>query len=808
MRKFITFVFLILSVCGWATMSFAETHEPAAHVESTYVEIIFDGSGSMSSWLYSSKKIDIAKEALSETLEEVEGSAYIGLRAYGLVKGDCQSSELLVDFGLSNRDEIGVAVDELKPVGMTPLAYSVAKATEDLKALPAGGLKKIIVIGDGQETCEGDISEVGMNVKDAGIDLDALYLGGNDQESESLEALADAAGGDFYSSHVPDEFGDMLADAFSNIPSDFDLPPMDDLNAGAGDFGISGVSVEEQIVEDVLAENFEQDCKIPYKVGDQVLYEEYTLEEVEKVEEVSSGLEVILDVSGSMAGQVEGKAKIDLAREALGVALENLTDDIDLALRVYGHRILKTDQVNSCKDIELLIPFYGDNFDIASKNNAMRVQHVIDNVNVLLPRGWTPIGASLKLAAEDLKDFDNKVILLLSDGEETCDGDPVGVMKRLRESGVEVTVHTVGFDVDVETAAQLRAISEVTGGTYIDAGSSAELKEGLKHIVEEATREVNDCPTLFTNPIAGGETIEEAVSIEPGAYTFDRHLEKGEKYFFKLPVKSGQVVKVYGMAARPSIVGNADEGYAEQYIGLRSTFDVTLHVPGFEGRKNPTFRPLTADPLKSASVAILEDGDFIIETGYDFGDVHKDNIFSVEVEDHYDVTTGEDISEDEPAVLDELEDGGSGGLGLQDEIDTFIIPKTAQVADVFTVEFDDPEFKAQLDIYDENNKLRDRVTDKAVLVTGENVQPGDMIVLKDRNIKSDNRYSDYRLKIGASATSLDRDLPKEIDTEAIDLGGDAKEVLAQEKQGFPWWYILIGVAALGGGYGILRRKKD
>ncbi len=797
MRKFVYLCVFILCVgIAGPGFSFADQGEDA-----TYIEIVFDGSGSMSSWLYSSKKIDIAKDSLDETLEGVENSAYIGLRAYGLEKDDCESSELLVDFGVGQKDEIVETVEDLEPVGMTPLAYSVRKATEDLKALPAGGLKKIIVIGDGQETCEGDVSEVGAEVADAGIDLDALYLGGNDDEAQSLRDLADAAGGDFFGSHVPERFTDALADALSNVPTGFDLPPQDDLTAGSGDFG---VTVEEQVVDDILAENFEQDCSLPYKIGDQVLYEEYTLEDVEEVSTETSGLEVILDVSGSMMGQVEGRAKIDLAREALGSALQGVTDEMDLSLRVYGHRIDKTDQVNSCNDIELLVPFYGDNFDIASKNNTMRVDNVISKANELTPRGWTPIGASLELAADDLKDFDNKVILLLSDGEETCEGDPVGVMERLKEQGIEVTVHTVGFDVEAATAAQLKEISDVTGGTYVDAGTATELQEGLKHVVEEATREVNDCPTLFTNPIAGGPTFEKAAPIEPGAYTFDRHLEKGEKYFFKLPVKSGQVVKVYGMAARPSIVGNSEDGYAEQYIGLRSTFDVTLHVPGWEGRKNPTFRPLTADPLKDAQVAILEDGDFIIETGYNLGDVHKDNIFSVEVEDHFDIT-GADIAEESPARLEVLAES-SGGLGLQDEVDTFIIPKTAQVADVFTVEFADPEFKAQLDIYDENNKLKDRVTEEAILVTGENVEPGDMIVLKDRNIKSDNRYSDYTLKLGAHAGTLVDDVVPEVDAEAVDLGGEAEEIILEEKGGLWWLYILLVALLLGGGY-IIRNKR-
>ena len=75
--------------------------ETPAYAGEVYVEIIFDGSGSMAAWLYTQKKIDIAKDALETTLGAVEDSAFIGLRAYGLEKDNCQSCELLVDFALS-----------------------------------------------------------------------------------------------------------------------------------------------------------------------------------------------------------------------------------------------------------------------------------------------------------------------------------------------------------------------------------------------------------------------------------------------------------------------------------------------------------------------------------------------------------------------------------------------------------------------------------------------------------------------------------------------------------------------------------
>lgn len=60
---------------------------------------------------------------------------------------------------------------------------------------------------------------------------------------------------------------------------------------------------------------------------------------------------IVLDASGSMLGQIDGKRKIDIARDAL----RNIMNDWDPALQVglmaYGHR-----EKGNCDDIEVLVP--------------------------------------------------------------------------------------------------------------------------------------------------------------------------------------------------------------------------------------------------------------------------------------------------------------------------------------------------------------------------------------------------------------------------------------------------------------------
>lgn len=49
-------------------------------------------------------------------------------------------------------------------------------------------------------------------------------------------------------------------------------------------------------------------------------------------------IELVLDISGSMWGQIQGVAKIEIAREVLEALLKSFPKDASLGVRVYGHR--------------------------------------------------------------------------------------------------------------------------------------------------------------------------------------------------------------------------------------------------------------------------------------------------------------------------------------------------------------------------------------------------------------------------------------------------------------------------------------
>ena len=91
---------------------------------------------------------------------------------------------------------------------------------------------------------------------------------------------------------------------------------------------------------------------------------------------------IVLDASGSMWAPVGGRAKIEVAREAMGELLKGWDPKVEVGLMAYGHR-----RKGDCSDIELLAP--------AAKLDAARLMGIVTRVQ---PRGMTPLSAAVKQA--------------------------------------------------------------------------------------------------------------------------------------------------------------------------------------------------------------------------------------------------------------------------------------------------------------------------------------------------------------------------------------------------------------------------
>jgi hypothetical protein len=212
-----------------------------------------------------------------------------------------------------------------------------------------------------------------------------------------------------------------------------------------------------------------------------------------------TNIELIIDDSGSMAQHVVGGKKIDVAKKVFSGLVQELPTDSQIAVRTYGRQ--RPSRYHDCADMELMTPF--------GPNAAARV---LPGVNALRPNGMTPIAASLQAAATDFagKEGQNNIIILLTDGEEDCNGDPCA-SKALRDAGIHLQVNVIGFNVMDRERPQLQCIANAGGGKYYDARNAAELKIAASEVKERIAM----APTAAQTPSPASTPTPYAKAGEP-----------------------------------------------------------------------------------------------------------------------------------------------------------------------------------------------------------------------------------------------------------------------------------------------------
>lgn len=198
-------------------------------------------------------------------------------------------------------------------------------------------------------------------------------------------------------------------------------------------------------------------------------------DEQKTAKDVTQDIEIILDASGSMRAMIGKETKIAIAKRVLIDLVESLKDRTDLALavRVYGHQYHRDEK--NCKDTKLEIPF--------GKPDPKKVKALMKRIKA---QGWTPIAYSL-LQAE--KDFDLKAkrkrsIILITDGLESCAGDPCKVATKLASPEVNIEIHVIGFDLKKAEMKKLECLVKPSGGLILGAKDAGQLTKALKKAIE------------------------------------------------------------------------------------------------------------------------------------------------------------------------------------------------------------------------------------------------------------------------------------------------------------------------------------
>jgi Ca-activated chloride channel homolog len=196
---------------------------------------------------------------------------------------------------------------------------------------------------------------------------------------------------------------------------------------------------------------------------------------------------IVFDASGSMSGnQTLGipntRARIDEVRAALAHVLPSVTRFRRVGLVTYG-----PGPYNQC------------NVKLEFKPEMEAASKIMEAVDGLVPAGKTPLTEAVEEGANAL-DYKNKpgVLVLVTDGEETCGRNPCDLAKQLQTTANRLTVHVIGFRYSNfswtgGSVMDIRCLADINNGLYIKANSEAELIEALEKTL--------DCPMVSEAPL-------------------------------------------------------------------------------------------------------------------------------------------------------------------------------------------------------------------------------------------------------------------------------------------------------------------
>ena len=206
-------------------------------------------------------------------------------------------------------------------------------------------------------------------------------------------------------------------------------------------------------------------------------------------------LELVLDTSGSMNKKLEGSTRMAAARAVLGrLVTETLPEGLPTALRTFkaGN--------GSCKTV-MASPF-------APLDRAAMDQVIAD-----LPlhrKTRTPLGATLHAVGDDLAERPGpKIVVFVTDGKETCKGDPEAEVERLVELGIDVALNIVGFALEDEALkSDMESWAAAGGGVFFDAQDQDSLLAGIAAALQAPFRVYDSDSVLVRSGVVGGAGVD------------------------------------------------------------------------------------------------------------------------------------------------------------------------------------------------------------------------------------------------------------------------------------------------------------
>ncbi|BDG70406.1 VWA domain-containing protein [Roseomonas fluvialis] len=304
---------------------------------------------------------------------------------------------------------------------------------------------------------------------------------------------------------------------------------------------------------------------------------------------------VILDMSASMWGRIGDQTKLEIAREAVRGMFSRFPAGSRVGLMAYGHR-----RAGQCSDIQVL--FEPGPVDAAAAGQAL---------DRLTARGRTPLTESVRQAAAALRVRERGgTIILVTDGIETCDGDPCALAAELESANASFTAHVVGFDLRTASErARVACIAERTGGVFVPAANADELAGALARATE-----ARPAPTT---PVAPPRGVGLRATNGPGGPTLAEAtftvLREGEE----TPVHEGSAASLPLAPGRYIVTGSTIDRIGTVTAEVTATAPAEIVVPLADALPRATVTPARTSVDATTTVEVTwtgpnEPGDYLV----------------------------------------------------------------------------------------------------------------------------------------------------------------------------------------------------
>ncbi len=248
---------------------------------------------------------------------------------------------------------------------------------------------------------------------------------------------------------------------------------------------------------------------------------------------------IILDCSGSMKELTpEGETKMVAAKRVVTDLVRNIPNGMNLTFVIYGHEVFgNADEPRNCQAVKVVRPLSPLDDNAKSELAAF--------IAGLQPTGATPIALSLRTAGDELAKKNSLCgLVLITDGVETCDGNPAAetaaLMAKLK---LTFGVHVVGFGLKPEENAAVAEIAKAAGdkGKYYPAKNAAELTQIVKKLHTELKEVAVASPSPPVVVVKAGNFFDDAPLVEAGEQKGDLKYEHAD--YYKISVRKGQELR-------------------------------------------------------------------------------------------------------------------------------------------------------------------------------------------------------------------------------------------------------------------------